>query len=552
MKKTIDLNKSFPAMDAANIPDVLGFVESALSQLKVNRKLAGKTALVCEETLVMLLRAAPEGADLQVQIRRFFGDVSVVLSVPGSAFDPYLGEPAGDGEADALDEDAIRAMLLRSHGDKFKYRNRGGVNQVRILTGRGDQTTQNATFLALGAGLLLGLLVKLLLPQSVSDGLCTYLLEPVRTVFLNALKIVIAPLVFFSMATCFSQFKSFRDFGKLGIKVLGVYFLTTLLAIGISLAVFYVIQPGTWGFALTGGAEAAAIEVETDVEYGILPTLINIVPSNFLRPFLEADTLQLMFLAVLCGAALGMIGQYSAPLKNFFEACGSLFQTIMTILSRFIPYAAFASVCAMVIRLGGSSMLFVLSGAGTHILALLLMFLVYALLILCFCRLNPLTFYKKTREGMVTSFTLSSSAAAIPTNMRICTEKLGISSRVANFSIPLGATVNMDGVSSLLVILSLFLARAYGIEVPVSSLAPLLITVVLLSLGSPGVPGAGFVCLGIVLSTIHVPIEALGLIIAINPIMDMCETVTNTTGDVAAALIAAKSEKLLDESIYRK
>ena len=152
---------------------------------------------------------------------------------------------------------------------------------------------------------------------------------------------------------------------------------------------------------------------------------------------------------------------------------------------------------------------------------------------------------------MLTSFTLSSSSAAMPTNLRICTEKLGISPKVANFSIPLGATINMDGFCIFLTVMGMFMARAYGVAIPPSGLLTLAITVILLSLGAPGVPGGGLVCLGIVLKTLHVPVEALGLIIAIYPLLDMLDTASNTSGDMAAALIVAKRMKLLDLDTYR-
>jgi Na+/H+-dicarboxylate symporter len=151
---------------------------------------------------------------------------------------------------------------------------------------------------------------------------------------------------------------------------------------------------------------------------------------------------------------------------------------------------------------------------------------------------------------MLTSFTLSSSSAAMPTNMKICKELFGISPKVCNFSIPLGATVNMDGTCIFLTITGLFLARAYGVTVPDSIMVPLAITIILLSLGCPGIPGASLVCLCVVLADLGVPIEAIGLIMGINPFLQMANTMSNTTGDVAASLIVARSEGLLDLETY--
>lgn len=549
-KAVANIKKTFPTQGSSCTKDAVKFIGETLPSLGIKKKFAQKTELLSEETISMFLEHAPEDAVLQVRILRFFGDANVTISMRGEEFEPLGSTDRLDMDGDELlSENAIRALLLRSHGENFKYRCKNGVNHARILTGQTVQHSKNATFIALFLGLLLGLLAKFVLSAHATEILTGYALNPIRTVFMNALKIIIAPVVFFSIVTCFSQFNNLSELGKVGAKVIGMYLLTTLIAIAISIGAFYLVQPGTFGFALSGAA-APAVEVDTDVEYGILPMLMNIVPSNFLAPFLESDTLQIIFLAILVGAAVGAIGQYSKPLKELFEGLNSLFLQITTIISKFIPVAVLVSVAMIVIDLGGDSLLSVAAGAGTQVMTLTLMMAIYGLLILLMARLNPLPFYRKGREGMLTSFTLSSSSAAMPTNLRVATEKLGISPKVANFSIPLGTTINMDGACIFLTVLGLFLARAYGVEVTASTLLSAAVTIVLLSLGAPGVPGAALVCLGVVLKSLNVPVEAIGLIIAITPLLDMFDTMNNTTGDLAAALIVAKSENLLDKAVY--
>ena len=544
-KKIVKMDRSFPNGERTAFPEAAAFVRDALRELGIREKLSQKTELLCEEALVLLERNAETGTALQVRIRRFFGDTEVSFSSPGKEFDPYSG-----GEED-MSEDAIRALLLRSFGEKFKYRHKNGVNHIRIQTGQSELSANTVTFFALALGLLFGVFVRFVLGQSAGEAVSRYALTPVRTIFMNGLSIVIAPVVFFSIVTCFSQFHSLADFGKLGAKVFGMYMLTTVIAVLVGIGMFSLFRPGTPGFALTAdAAETAGETVRTDVEIGVLPMLMGIVPDNFLAPFLESNTLQIIFLAVLCGVAVGMIGQYSAVLNQIFEACGSLFLMITTLIAKLIPLAAFASVALMVIHLGGDSLLAVLGGGAVEIGGLFVMLCVYGLLILLIGRTNPLTFFKKIREGMLTSFSLSSSSAAMPTNLRICTEKLGVSPKVANFSIPLGATINMDGSCIYLTVFGLFIARAYGMEISASAMISMVFIIILLSLGSPGVPGAGLICLGVVLETLVLPVEAVGLAIAVNPILDMFNTLSNTTGDMATALIVAKSENLLDTGVF--
>ena len=524
--------------------EVTDFVEDCLCKLGIKKKLGARAVLISEETTEQFLHFASEGSSLRVQVKRFLGETSVILSMPGERFDPFDYE-----EEDS--EEAIRTLLLRSVGEKYKYRNRNQINRARILTGQSEQNILYYTIAALILGLLFGLIARFLLPEVVSDRLCEYALDPIKTIFLNALKIIVAPIVFLSIVTCFSQYKSVRELGRIGVKVMGMYLMTTVIAIILGIGLFLIFQPGEWGFALIGDVKVAAVSVESS-ELNILDTIINIVPSNFLKPFVESNTLQLIFLAVISGIAVGKIGEYSTALKELFEALYSLFMTITNIFIKLMPLAVFASMALMIVKTGGESLLSILEAIGVFLLATVIMFFIYGLLVLGLGRSNPFTFYRKNREGMLTSFVLSSSSAAIPTNLRICTDKLGISPKICNFSIPLGSTVNMDGNCLFYAIIGLFLARAYAVDLPVSSTLFFAITIALLSLATPGVPGAGIVMMATVLETIHVPVESIGLIIGFSSLLGMIQTMSNTTGDVAIALVVARSENLLDDEVFRR
>ena len=543
MAKIKNFRKSFSGDSTSLLGDVMEFIDSSLTSLGLNKKTIQKAELISEEIIQDLAKHAFPGSALKVQVVKRLGETSVHLSMNGQAFEPYSDD-------ESIDEDAsvgvIRSVLLRSYGENFKYRNKNNVNLVRIVAHQSAQKLNNSALYALALGLIFSLLARYLFPQSVNEALCGYLLDPIKTLFMHAIKIIVAPVVFFSIVSCFSQFGSLSDIGKLGSKVIGMYLLTTVIAVLVGLSVFHIIQPGEFGFALTSGINSQEVNVNTDVDTSIMSTVMNIVPSNFLSPFLESDTLQLIFLAILCGLAVGTIGQYAAMLKELFDALNSLFLSITTMIAKFIPVAGFVSIAMLIINLSVENLMAILSAALAHCLAIFIMICIYGLLIMVLGRLNPIKFFKNNREGMITSLTLSSSSASVPTNMRVCTDKMGVSPMVANFSIPLGATINMDGVCIYLTVFGLFMAKAYGVPIPLPSLISLCFTIILLSLGAPGVPGCALICLGVVLETLNIPMEALGLIIAVNPILDMFDTVNNTTGDVAAAVIVARSEKMLD------
>ena len=535
-------------LDNSTLERATLFIHDALSELGTDKKQRLRSELLCEETIARLIESASENAALLVQVKKSLGETSVSLKMQGEEFDA-----SSDTSIVGIDPDeshsleAIRSIVLMAYGDSFKYTHRKKENRVRIIVERGKQSIY-ITLLALALGILFGVAMKMVVPAVAADAICDYLLVPFKTIFMNALKMIIAPVVFLSLVTAFSQYGSISEFGKLGAKVMSFYLVTTICAVLIGLALFRIIQPGEFGFALAGGG--ASYEASSELDVSIIDTLINIVPSNIVAPFLESNTLQLMFLAVICGVALGMIGDYAATLRDLFDALNSLFLTITRIITRAIPIAAFCSMAILVKTLELSAFGDLASGVLAQILGVCCMLVVYGLIILLMGRLNPLTFFKKARDGMLTSLTLSSSSAAMPTNLKICTDKLGISPKVCNFSIPLGATVNMDGTCIYLTMFGLFLARAYGVEVQASQLLPLAFTVILLSLGAPGVPGVGLLCIGVVLGVLNVPIEAIGLIIAVNPITDMIDTMSNTTGDMAVSLVIAKREKLLDVEKY--
>ena len=530
------------------LDEALDFIRTTLRDMKISKSNVSRTELLAEETIVLLKRYGAGDEKLSIKISKFFGDVSIELKCQGEEFDPTSGN---DGEEN---EDTIRSLILKAYGEKCKYSHKNKTNKVRILVVKSERHSLYLTLFALFLGIVAGSMFDGLLPEAVVDTCCDISLRPIKDMFMSAIRIIIAPVVFFSLISCIAQFKNLAELGRLAVKIMAVYMITTVVATLLGLAVAKAIPVGEFGFALSSDAMVVStdFQVDTDVEISLVNTIVNIVPSNFVKPFVESDTLQIMFLAILVGIALGMLGEYSNILKEFCDACNSLFLTVTTIITKFIPIAVFCSVTIMIVDLGGGALTTLVQAGLVEILTIFLMICFYGVLVLVFGRVNPFRFFDNIKEGMLTSLTLASSSAAMPTNMQICKNKLGISSKVCNFSIPLGATVNMDGTCIFLTSFTMFLARAYGVTIDSSSLFSVIFVIILLSLAAPGVPGASIVCLGVVLIQIGVPMEAMGMIIAIDPIIDMFDTMNNTTGDMTATLLVAKSENLLDMETFNK
>jgi Na+/H+-dicarboxylate symporter len=541
--------------DRAEIGRALDYVEQQLADCKLNRRQRMLSMLTAEETIVCLMEHAPAQAELTLSFTRFLGAVELNISAPGEPFDPAETDLLGNVELadmDAEQERAVRSLVLRARSDTFRYKNRAHRNTVQISVKKSDRRQLYMTLGALVLALVLGMALKALAPVALQNALNTYCFTPVKTMFLNALKMVVGPVVFFSIVSCLSQFDNLRDLGKIGAKVMGMYLLTTMLAVAVGLGAVFLLKPGDASLAafVTDAADAT-IAAASSTKISLLDTVVNIVPSNFVKPFLEADMLQIIFMAVLCGAAAGMIGDFSKPLRDFFEACNQLFLKITTLIVKVIPLAVLCSMTALVMTTGNEMLLAILCFVGTFLLALVCMLAVYALLVLAFARLNPLRLLQKHAPTMLTNFSLASSNAAMPFNLESC-KKLGISSKVSSFSIPLGATVNMDGSCIYMAVAGLFLARVFGVELDGAALFSMVFSIFVLSIGAPGIPGAGLICLSVLLTQLGVPAEALSLVMGIDSLMGMFRVAVNSTGDVAVSLIVARAEGLLDLERYNE
>ena len=541
--------------DVSGIAAGLDTIEQRLGKYGLKKKEITKARLISEELMTSLLSHADTDADyMLLSVRRWMGEIVVEISVPGTAYDfsrsMEMGVPLDTDEIGKDAEMTIRNMILKSFAADLKYRNQSGVNSVRLTVVRSDKRQLYYTLGAMLLAIAVGMLFKCFFPESVNLLLSENLFSPVKTMFMNGLKMVVAPVVFFSIISAVGQFGNLSDMGKIGGKVLGLYLLTTLAAtaIGVGIGCLFRLSGGT---AITASALSSVASQE--VHISIRDMIVNIVPSNFAAPFLEANMLQLIFLAVICGIASGMIGSHGKTINDFFSACNELFLKITTLLIKFIPVAVFCSmVVSLILTTGMQTLLPVLGICACFLAGLALMMTVYCLILLLLAKLNPVPFVKKYLPVMAQVASMASSNASLPLNMSTCEKRLGISPRVYSLSLPLGATMNMDGTCVYLGVFALGLAKLYGVQIMDTGLLPIAASIIVLSVGAPGVSGAGLVCLSVLLTQLNVPVEAVGLIMGIDPLLGMLRTMSNCLGDVAVSTIVAKSENLLDLNIYNK
>ena len=293
-----------------------------------------------------IITNASAGTEMILRISKGMNGLILTIQAAGNEFD--LGGVSDsmtklkESNEDIIETSAIRNIMLNAYGDHLRYKYINGINTVQVTL---LPPNRKSLYLALGSlalGILCGIVMRLLVPEAITNGALTYFLNPVKKMYLSALSIVIGPVVFFSIVTCISQFEDLRELGKIGAKVMGWYLFTTVLALGVAAAMFFLFKPGSPGMTIGASGDVQSIvEKSQQTNISVLDTIINIVPNNPIRPFLEGNMLQLIFLAVLVGVAVGMIGDYSRPLKELFGSCNKLFLKITTMIVGVMPLAVF-------------------------------------------------------------------------------------------------------------------------------------------------------------------------------------------------------------------
>ncbi len=539
--------------DNTGIGNATDYIRQVLNDAGIKGNENSKNLLAAEEAMGELVAHADEDSQLLVHARTFLGTTVFELSAAGQPIDiqknfsPSI--PDYWAESDTAINAGLRSLILSSMWRNLKYKYVDGNNVMQLSV----TSSTHALFLTLGAlfaALLAGIILTKLAPEDFLYALNDNFLAPVKNMYMNALKMLAAPVVFFSIVVCFSKQSNPSGLGRIGGKIIGLYMFTTLIATAVGLAVFFIFRPGDPSAAagITDGFSGSFSKVE---EISFIKMITQIVPANFLSPFLESNMIQLLFLAVITGLAVGLIGDYSTRMSSWFEACSELFMKIVSLVMHVTPLAVFCSILSMVIKTGPLLLLSLLGMIGTFLSGMGIMIFVYCMLMLL-AGINPLLFLRRYLSYMLQVFAIASSNASISLNMEACKKELGIDSRIYSLSIPLGATINMDGTCVLLAVQSLMLAQIYGVTVPAGAIASLAFSIIVMSVGAPGVPGAGAVILSMLISMIGVPVEGVTLILGVGPLVGMFITMCNCLGDVVVTMIVAKSEKMIDLNVYRR
>ncbi|MGD9567385.1 MAG: dicarboxylate/amino acid:cation symporter [Sedimentibacter sp.] len=396
-------------------------------------------------------------------------------------------------------------------------------------------------FIGLALGIVLGIILQ------PNPDIATKYVKPFGTLFLNLIKLVIVPLVFSSLVVGATSMDDVRKLGRIGGKTMSYYLLTTAFAVTIGLILANLTNVGG-GYTIPVDAK-----VEIAAAPNVIDTLLNIIPANPLKALVDGNMLQIIAFALIIGAGIIGIGEKGKNLQSFFDSFAEVMYKIIAVIMEYAPIGVFALITPVVAQNGPSVLLPLLKliivvyvGCALHAI------LTYSLTVWGFAKVTPLQFFKGVAPAMVFAFTTASSSATLPINMKRCEDNLGVPKSICSFTLPLGATVNMDGTAIYQGICALFIAQIYGLELSLSAQLTIILTATLASIGTAGVPGAGMIMLGMVLQSVGLPIEGIAIIAGVDRILDMMRTMINVTGDAACSVIVAATEGELNRSVFEE
>ena len=402
-------------------------------------------------------------------------------------------------------------------------------------------------------GLFLGFLFGLVL-NNIQDGFIknTVLLDGVLKVlgngFTSAIKMMVVPLVFVSLVCGTSSMGDVKRLGRIGGKTMIFYLATTAIAIIISLILGNLLKPGT-GLDMSSMVTG---EVTIGESKSVIDIILGIIPSNPVQSLAEGEMLQIIFFAMLLGVAMSILGKKADPVRVVFESANEICMKMVSIIMMAAPYGVFALVSTTFATVGTDAIFALLKYIVIVLLGLLIhVTFVYGGLFKLFTRQKIKPFLSKFSRVAAITFSTASSNASVPASLEIM-EELGVSKGVRSFTIPMGATINMDGTAIMQGIAALFIAQIYNIELGMNDMMTIVLTATLASIGTAGVPGVGMIMLSMVLQSVGLPLEGIGLIMGVERIIDMFRTTVNVMGDNICTLIIANSEKELDVESYNK
>ena len=529
------------AVDLRQLAEVSRALSDALKAERATEKEIRQTLLLVEEITVKFSLWKAD-APVTALVSRQFGKLSVRLSAEGPEHNPI----AETQNWAAGTEDYYRTLILRAHKDLLSYQRAEGRNVVVIHVHTEEKKYVRYSLVALLSGLVLGALLHVTLGDAPKQWLDENVFSLIQEIFMNAMAIMVVPGVFCAVVDNITSLSSLSDAGRMGGRIIRLYALTTIVAIMVS----FLIAVPVFGNFISSNVSLGKASGMLFSEPNLREFILSIVPQNLVQPLLSGNMVQVLFLAVIAGIAVGLLGNRAEPLLRLIAAFNQLFQTLIALIALVVPLLTFVSITSLVMRRGTHplpviGLLFLVELAGCGI-----MFLFYNCLIRVFGGVKPGPYARKVTKFFSRVNPQASSGEYLPKVVGLCTGRLGVSERVASFSAALGASVNMDGSAIHMVVCSVLMAKLFGVELTMQTMVLIGITAFLLSGGAAAVQNSGMLSVSSLAVMLGIPTSGIALLFGVDQILDLTRTASNAIGDVAVCVIVAEKENELDMDTY--
>lgn len=412
---------------------------------------------------------------------------------------------------------------------------------------------------AMVAGILFGTLLQWLMPNgsdfviplglfdlSLRAFLVDGVFEVIGQIFISSLKMLVVPLVFVSLICGTCSLSDTTKLGRIGGKAIGLYLMTTAIAITFAMTLALLISPGE-GVNLSADTSFAGREAPS-----LAQVIINMFPSNPFTAFAQGNMLQVIVFALLFGIAMALSGKAGERVADIFRDLNEVIMRLVTILMNLAPYGVFCLLAGLFTDLALETFANLAKYFFVVFAALVIhAVFTYSAILKTLTGLSPVMFLKKMRDTAIFAFSTASSNATIPVTMETATKKMGANNSIASFTVPLGATINMDGTAIMQGVATVFIAQVFNQDLTLTDYLMVIMTATLASIGTAGVPGVGLIMLAMVLEQVGLPVEGIALIIGVDRLLDMTRTAVNVTGDTMVTMVVAKSENEFDETVFQ-
>lgn len=513
-------------------------VKTLLEQYNVAKEKIVIAVLVVEDFLGKALNKINEGCDIDLSIGHTYRKTTLKINYRGKQADPYT--IISDSDFDDIEKqygpealNAVKEMLVNNQSELLNMQYSKELNSISVTVSKDERAALIDSLIAIGLGAVVGAIMRLMVPDNVGSIIFSELFMPLYSLFLSAIKMIMLPMLAFSLASMMASLTGLRSFGRTGSKVMGFYIMTTVIAILITLGINTLIGQGMFN---TLSSEFGAGAVTTGLGIEVIDIIITTRTSHFLNSSQASTMLQVMFIAICMGGVANSLNKYSDPVKTFIESGRAVFHRIISIIMRFMPVAVFGAMANIVMTFSADALMAMLTWVGLCFGAVIGMIIVYIAILASLSNIGVMKVLKAFAPSLWHAFTTASSRATMPYMVRAC-HQLNIAPHLYSFTMPFGTNVKMDGTCIFYVSAVLVLAMVCGVNLSGDTLLMVLVAAAILSMATPGVTGAAFACITMLLAMADVPVESIAIILCLTPLIDPVLTLLNVMGNIVVTTV---------------